>query len=160
MGEALGGMGEAMGGVKEHADGLVETLSTMTKGWTGLLDVLGAGAVAELMMHIAETTMEVGDAMRQTGAMLNINASDARGFNEAMQSLGVASNAATQAIRRIEMDSASGGKQLERLGIIRGFHLRKQLFKPTFYQYTASLFIEPDIEVDTVGPPVNVTLLA
>src|ERR1700675_528288 len=81
LSEAMEGGGEAMGEFKEKADGLLENLTALTGGWTGLLSVIGAGAVGELMEHIAESTMEVGDAMRQTGAALGLSASDARGVN-------------------------------------------------------------------------------
>ena len=117
FGEAMEGMGEAMEGFKERADGMLENLTALTGGWTGLLSVIGAGAVGELLEHIAETTLELGDSMRQTGAALNVGADEARGFNEAMSSLGVSPTAAAQAIRRLEMDASNGGKQLERLGV-------------------------------------------
>jgi len=117
MAEAMEGMGEAMEGFKERADGMLENLTSLAGGWTGLLSVIGAGAVGELLEHISETTLEVGDSMRNTGAALQVSSDDARGFNEAMSSLGVSSTAATQAIRRLEMDASNGGKSLERLGV-------------------------------------------
>src|ERR1700719_1704582 len=73
LSEGMEGAGEAMGEFKEKADGMVENLGKMTEGWTGLLAVLGGGAVAEVMEKIAETTMEVGDAMRNTSAALNVS---------------------------------------------------------------------------------------
>ena len=115
MAEAAEGGGEAMAELKEKADGLLEGLTKLTGGWTGLLEVLGVGAVGEVMESIAQTTMSLGDNMRNTGAALGVGASEARGFMETMESLGVSSTAAAMAIRRLEMDAASGGKQLSRL---------------------------------------------
>jgi len=117
FGEAMEGAGEAMEGFKEHADGMLENLGKMTEGWTGLLSVMGAGAIGELMERVAETTLELGDSLRTTSAMLGVSADDARAFTESMSSLGVNSTAATMAIRRLELDASAGGKQLERLGI-------------------------------------------
>jgi|SRR5271166_2914729 len=111
------GLGEGLGELKEKMDEHLEGLTSMMGGWEGLMGVIGGGAVAEIMAKIAETTLEVGDSMRNTGAALNVSSSDARGFNEAMESLGVQSNAATMAIRRLEMDASNGGKSLARLGI-------------------------------------------
>src|SRR5208282_751948 len=113
----LSGLGEALEGLTEKSGEGIESLGKLTEGWTGLLGVIGGGAIAELMSQITETTMEVGDAMRTTGAMLNVSRDDARGFNEAMESLGVSSQAATMAIRRLEMDASNGGKQLARLHV-------------------------------------------
>jgi hypothetical protein len=51
----------------------------MSKGWTGLLGVMGGGAaIAELMHNIAETTMEVGKSTATTGAMLGVTATQER----------------------------------------------------------------------------------
>jgi hypothetical protein len=115
--EAAEEAGEGMEGLKEKMDEHLESLGKLTEGWTGLLAVVGGGAVAELLEKVAETTMELGDSIRQTSAALNVSQSDARGFNEAMESLGVSSTAAMMAIRRLETDAASGGKRLAELGI-------------------------------------------
>ena len=66
------GIGEAFAGFGEHANEATEALGKMSEGWAGLLGVVGGGAVAELMNHIAETTMELGDSMLRTGAALGV----------------------------------------------------------------------------------------
>ncbi len=117
MEESFAGMGEAMEGLGEKSKGLLENISKMTEGWAGLASVMGAGAVAELMNKVAETTMEVGDSLRMTSGVLQVSASDARGFNEAMSSLGVSSTAAMLAVRSLSVDAVNGGKKLHELGI-------------------------------------------
>ena len=111
------GIGEAFAGFGEHANEATEALGKMSEGWAGLLGVVGGGAVAELMNHIAETTMELGDSMLRTGAALGVGIDEARGFNEAMSSLGVNSTAASMAIKRLEMDAGNGGKKLAEIGV-------------------------------------------
>jgi hypothetical protein len=109
-GEGFEGLGEKM---EEHTEQVGRALS----GWQGLLGVIGGGAAAEAMAKVAETTMELGDSLRKTSETLNVSVSDARGFNEAMSSLGVSSQAAAMAIRRLEVDAVSGGKKLAEIGI-------------------------------------------
>jgi hypothetical protein len=113
----VGGMGEAFDGLKEHSEGLVEALGKMTEGWTGMLGVIGGGAVAELMTRIADTTMELGSQVRNVGAQLGVSSSEARGFIEAMETLHVNVNSASMAVRTLQLDADNGGKKLATLGV-------------------------------------------
>lgn len=115
--EASGSAGSAMEGLTEKSGALTEVLAKMTEGWAGILGAIGGGAVAELMNHIAETTLELGSQMRNVGAQLGITVSEARGFIEAMEQLHVSVTGATMAVRTLQLDAENGGKKLATLGI-------------------------------------------
>lgn len=117
LGEGAEKGAEKLKELKEGIDKSTEAVGKMMTGWEGLLGVIGAGAVAEIMSKIAETTIELGTNLGITAAELGVSADAARGFIETMDQLGISSSAVSGSIRRLEMDAAAGGKQLHRLGI-------------------------------------------